>query len=243
MRDKLRSLYALQKIDAQLDELHERRGDLPETVKTLKDKFTELKEKIEDIDSFLKQGAIDRDRKDKESLALLEKIDKYKAQQLQVRTNKEYDKLTSEIDYANSTIQAYEDEVETFAEEAQAKKEQREELNAQLEILGTELEEKETELNEILASTEAEEKILNSKKQKVVKMISEDDMVSYLRIREAKRGKAVVPIKRGSCSGCYNMVPPQLILQIKKDDKLYLCEHCGRILVSEDLALDESPLQ
>lgn len=242
LKDKLRLLYALQKIDAELDELHGLRGDLPDTVISLKTKQNDLQNRIADLDNFLKHGAAERTRKEKDSLTLLEKIDRYKAQQLQVRTNKEYDALTKEIDLANSTIQTYEDKIEQFAEEAQGKREQKEELEAQLAILEEELSERQKELDDILASTEKEERAFNLRRDKILKMVSNDDQTAYVRIREAKKGKAVVPVRRGSCSGCYNIVPPQMILQIKKNDRLYLCEHCGRILVSEELSKDTSPL-
>lgn len=242
MKEKLRSLYALQKLDSELDELHELRGDLPSTVEELSQSHLELQSRIDMLDSFLKHGAVERDRKEKDTFALMEKIETYNAQQLKVKTNKEYDALTKEIDNANETIKSYEVEIEQFAVEAKAKREQREELQAQLTILEEELTEKKAELEEIVKTTAEEEQTLQAKREKVVKFLTEDDLTSYLRIREAKKGRSVVAVKKGSCSGCYNVVPPQLILQIKKNDTLYLCEHCGRILISEELAQDKSPL-
>ena len=58
-------------------------------------------------------------------------------------------------------------------------------------------------------------------------------MEHYNTIRGAKSGKAIVPVLNRSCSGCYNVVPPQLVLEIRKDDRVIICEHCGRILISE----------
>ncbi len=242
MRNKLRLLYGLQKIDSELDELLDLRGDLPEKVSQLQTKVQTLTSSIAELENFLKQGTVDRDWKEKETFVLLEKIDKYKAQQLKVRTNKEYDALTKEIDTASATIKKYEEEIEAHASLVQEKKDQKEELSAQLEILKEDLHENEKELKEILASTAKEEKGLMTQRGKILHLISADDLQSYTRIREAKKGKTVMPIKRGSCSGCFNIVPPQLILQIKMNDKIYLCEHCGRILISEELSKDNSPL-
>ena len=242
VRNKLRLLYGLQQIDNELDDIHELRGDLPETVNQIQTKVDELTGKISVLEDFLKHGSVEKQRKEKETLELLENIDRYKGQQLKVRSNKEYDALSKEIDLANNTIQTYENEIESFTSEVQSKKDETEELNAQKEILEAELKDKLKELNEIMSSTEKEETDLQNQRTKVLKLTPEDDLVTYNRIRGAKRGKAVVPIKRGSCSGCYNIVPPQMILQIKKNDKVYLCEHCGRILISEELSLDKSPL-
>jgi len=46
-----------------------------------------------------------------------------------------------------------------------------------------------------------------------------------------KNKLAVVTIKRNACGGCFNTVPPQKQVDIKKNEKIILCEHCGRIFV------------
>jgi hypothetical protein len=57
-----------------------------------------------------------------------------------------------------------------------------------------------------------------------------------MRIRKAKRGKAVSTIKRSACSGCHNIVPSQRQLEIRRNNRLFFCEYCGRILVSSEIA-------
>jgi len=41
-------------------------------------------------------------------------------------------------------------------------------------------------------------------------------------------------VKRGSCGGCFARVPPQRILEIRQNDKIHHCEHCGRIIISDE---------
>jgi uncharacterized protein len=239
LEQKLRSLYLLQLLDTELDELRELRGDLPEAVNKLEKQVEEMESKIQEYDEFLKTGAVDRQRKDKESLELIEKIDKYKQQQLDVKNNKEYDALTHQIESAETTITTYEEEIELFADEATDVKEKKEKLEQERDTLKEDLELKHTELGDILSATNDEESQISDKRNKAIADISEDDLAMYKKIRDAKTA-AVVRIKRGSCSGCYNVVPPQLILEIKKNDRMYICEHCGRILVSEELATETS---
>ena len=47
---------------------------------------------------------------------------------------------------------------------------------------------------------------------------------------------AVVPVKKGACGGCFNRVPPQKLLELRQNDRLYTCERCGRIIVSDEIA-------
>jgi len=229
-------LYLLQRLDAELDELREMRGDLPETVNQMEEQLHFIEQRIEECDTALKKGRTERALKEQESLVLIEKIEKYRGQQLEVQNNREYDALTREMEVAENTITTYEAEIEAYVEQSEKLNETKVEFAKQLETLDGELKEKREELREILASTGKEERELAKRREAVIKEIDADALNMYQRIRDAKNGKAVAPIRRESCSGCYNIVPPQRILEIKKNDRLFICEHCGRILVSEEIA-------
>lgn len=235
MKNKLLSLLKLQMVDSELDELHELRGDLPQAVSQLETRVNDLSDQIEARDQELKDGQAERKRKELETLELTEKIEKYKGQQLQVKNNKEYDALTNQIELAEQTILQYELDIEGFADVAENIKTVRTELEQEFETLNTELAEKRVALTEIMKSTDEQEQYFFALRAEVRRDISVEDLELYDRVRTAKNGKAVAPIKKGSCSGCYNVVPPQKILEIKKNNQLHICEHCGRILVAEDL--------
>jgi predicted nucleic acid-binding Zn-ribbon protein len=57
------------------------------------------------------------------------------------------------------------------------------------------------------------------------------------------RDRAVVPVKRGACGGCFNVVPPQKQAEIREKKKIIVCEHCGRILsdVEDEVIEEEKP--
>ena len=50
-------------------------------------------------------------------------------------------------------------------------------------------------------------------------------------------GVAVAGVLGGTCGGCHSSLPPQLVNEVKKRDRLHHCEFCGRFLV-HDPALD-----
>jgi uncharacterized protein len=238
LKSKLQSLYLLQIIDTELDELRELRGDLPDTVNQMEEKLRFVEQRIEECDAALKKGTLDRAMKEQVSLELIAKIEKYRGQQLEVHNNKEYDALTREMEVAENTISTYEAEIEAYADQAEQIRASKVQFEQQREVLQKDLEEKREELREILSTTGQEEELLVGLRESALANIDEDEFVQYSRIRGAKNGKAVAPIRRGSCSGCYNIVPPQRILEIKKNDRMFICEHCGRILVSEEIATE-----
>src|SRR5438034_552052 len=102
VESKLKLLFSLQKVDSQLQEVEELKGDLPSIVAQLEGKADEQKSKIKELQDFIKKAKIERNDADVEIIELAEKIEKYKNQQLQVKSNKQYDALTKEIESAET---------------------------------------------------------------------------------------------------------------------------------------------
>jgi predicted nucleic acid-binding Zn-ribbon protein len=164
-----------------------------------------------------------------------EKVEKYKGQQLHVKSNKQYDALTKEIEAAEAKSVKLEKEMETLEGKMQLFKTDIETETVQLEELTGEYDEKRKELKELNKEHEKEELKLQHEREKILARVEDADVARYERIRKAKGGMAVVAVKRGACGGCYNRVPPQKILEIRQNSRLFQCEHCGRILVSDHI--------
>lgn len=234
MEARLRMLYELQKIDSQLDELEELRGNLPETIALLEAKMNEAKNKVTELDEAIKSTLTKRTQIDDEIAILKAKNEKSKAQLYSVKNNKEYDALMTGIDQTEMKILELSDEMDKLADLQKKKREEFEEADKALNALKKEFEDKSKQLNEILKSTEKEELELNHKREKTVVKINKRDLQLYKKIRDAKK-IAVAPIKRNACSGCHNIVPPQKIVELRKYDRIHTCEFCGRILISDEL--------
>jgi predicted nucleic acid-binding Zn-ribbon protein len=48
----------------------------------------------------------------------------------------------------------------------------------------------------------------------------------------------VVPVRKKACGGCFKQIPPQRIQEIRRGDRIFSCDSCGRILIWSD---DNSP--
>jgi predicted nucleic acid-binding Zn-ribbon protein len=237
---KLRQLYALQQIDTSLDELEELKGDLPAQIAGLESQESALTTQIAALETDMRTAFSQRDHADSEIIALREKSEKYKVQQYQVRNNREYDALTREMDAAQDTIARLEKEMEALEGKATLARGDIEGLKGKMAELEGALTEKRAALAEVARTTEAEERQLRHERDKIAHRVAKTDIAQYERIRKAKKGKAVVPVRRGACGGCFNRVPPQKLLELRQNNKLYLCEHCGRIIVSDEIAVGNS---
>ena len=240
MYDRLKVLYKLQQIDNQLDELEDLRGDLPNMVRELEEKIAGFVSDIETKEKEQKDSIVKRDENENEIEKLKENQKKFKAQLYQVRNNKEYDALTKEIDHTEEHINKLEAENNSLADRSKVLTQEIEEITPKVDELKNELKEKVADLKEIIKANEREETKLLEERKKIEGAVKKNDISSYLRIRKAKKGLAVATIKRSACSGCHNIVPSQRQLEIRRNNKLFYCEYCGRILVSSEIAEDAS---
>jgi uncharacterized protein len=234
--NKIKLLYALQKIDLELMDLEELKGDLPSMVNRLTEESNALTAQIDELQHSFEANHTARENATLEAESLSARIDKLKKQLYTVRNNKEYDAITREITKAEDTVLSLLKEYDTHEE---SQKELRTRIDAVQEKLAgveKELEENRRELKAVSKSHEDEEKQLLFERESLVRLIDRDMFALYERIRKAKDGRAIVAVRRGACGGCYKTVSPQLNLLLRKNEEMYICENCGRILISEDIA-------
>ena len=236
MFDRLKILYQLQILDDHLDELEELRGDLPNAVVSLEDRVNSLKEDIRRKDVERSESVEKREENEEEIEKLKANQKKFKAQLYQVRNNKEYDALTKEIDHNETQISKLEAENDSLADLSKSLAVEIESIKPMLEELKEELKVKAADLKEIVKANEKEEAKLSTHRKEIQDKVKKPDYSAYMRIRKAKHGMAVSTIRRSACSGCNNIVPSQRQLEIRRNNKLFYCEYCGRILVSTEIS-------
>ena len=235
MYSRIKILYELQIVDEQLDELEELRGDLPVAVESLRSRMNQIKKESEEKEEQ-RLGSLEKRKENEEEIEKFKANQKkFKAQLYNVRNNKEYDALTKEIDHSEEQFKKLETENDTLADVSKKLADEIEEISPQITELSNDLKVKETDLKEIIKTNAKEEAKLRERRKIIEDQTKKPDYSAYMKIRKAK-GKAVVTIKRSACSGCHNIVPSQRQLEIRRNNKLFFCEYCGRILVSPEVA-------
>lgn len=234
--EKLDALYALQKIDSQIDKIRTVRGELPLEVQDLEDEIEGLETRIKNLQDEAKEldtEVADRKIAMKDAEAA---IVKFKDQQNNVRNNREFESLAKEIEYQELEIKLHDKRMKEAKIKITAKKEVLDEAKERLELRKGDLKVKQDELNEIVGETQKEEEALIAQSEKAKSLIDSRLIAAYDRLRSnAKNGLAVVGVDRDSCGGCFNKIPPQRQLDIDTRRKVIVCEHCGRILVPAEV--------
>jgi predicted nucleic acid-binding Zn-ribbon protein len=239
VEQKLKALYDLQTIHTKVDRIRQVRGELPMEVSDLEDEVAGLETRIEKIKSELddlEDAIVTRKNLIKDAGA---NIKKYETQLNDVKNNREYDAISKEVEIQGLDIQVSEKKIKEYGFEILTKTQIYEKAVADLEGRQNDLDIKKAELDTITSETEKDEQELTAQAEKATEGVEERLLTAYTRLRgNAKNGLAVVTIQRDSCSGCFNQIPPQRQSDIRQRKKIIVCEHCGRILVDEQMALE-----
>ena len=236
VEQRLSALYDLQLLHSELDNISILRGELPLEVEDLEAEIEGLQTRINNLASEI-DGFTDEINMLKNSIKdYNDKIKKYEADQSKVRNNREFEAITKETEFAQLEIQLAEKKIKGFEVKRKEKERMVESAREQLAERQTDLDHKRKELEDIVSETEKDEKDLRVRAKQYEGMIEERLLKAYKRIRKgANNGLAVVPIKRGACGGCFNKIPPQRQLDVQSRKKIIVCEHCGRILVDDQI--------
>lgn len=234
---RLVALYTLQAVDSEIDKIKIIRGELPQAIQDLEDEIAGLETRINNFNNDISETNAKVASEKNEIAEHNEMIKKYQKQQDNVRNNREFEAINKEIEYKELQIQLN----ERHLKEASAHiREIQQHIAAAEQLLDNrrkDLEAKKGELDDIIAETEKDEKRFLSKEQEQEQFIEPRYLQAYKRIRNsARNGLAVVTIDRDACGGCFSKIPPQRQTEIKMHKKVIVCEHCGRILVDDDIA-------
>ncbi|MFZ1676653.1 MAG: C4-type zinc ribbon domain-containing protein [Saprospiraceae bacterium] len=237
VEEKLRQLYALQKADTKIDEIEILKGELPIEVSDLEDEITGLETRLKNLNDTAK----DIEKEGQKFLTRISEgetlIKKYTKQLDDVKNNREYDALSKELEMQKLEIQLAEKKARENAEKVNAKNVVIKEVKDKYKSKKANLDLKKDELKSIVAKTEKDEKALRKIAAAAEAVIDPRLLNAYHRIRNNYRnGLALVAIERDSCGGCFNQIPPQIQLEVSQRKKIIACEHCGRILVDNEIA-------
>lgn len=233
-------LGALSYIDQRLDELNEEFGDLPELEKDKQRELVNAKSLVEETDGIIKELVHFVSVAKVTLVELKDKEEKLSKQQFMVRNNKEFDALSKEIESLKQEHAALSNKLrsEGIKEENLARILEEQKIKAA--ELETELNKIKEEIEDLAGEQKQIVRDLRKTKDKIETKIIIANLKEYNRIR-VNHNDTAVQIKRNCCSGCFNAVPPQRIVEIRNNkNRLFLCEHCGRILLSDDLEINDA---
>jgi len=215
----------LHKIDKRLDAIHESKGELPSLISKKEKQLEDIKNSILISNTKIKDLTNNKTSFDLNMNEHKDLIEKYNKQIFQVKSNKEYDALLKEIDHIEEKNKVLLDSISNIDIEIKNNQELSSDFQEKINKIEESLESNKKELDIVNVETKVEEGSLLKEKNKILNDINDKDFLKQY--DSNKSGALLESISRGSCDGCYSSLPDQLILDIKKGNKLYLCPDCG----------------
>jgi predicted nucleic acid-binding Zn-ribbon protein len=150
-----------------------------------------------------------------------------------VKTNKEYQALLSEIDAVKEANSRMEEEILQVLDEID---ELKKDLLKREKEVGVILEKIEVERKKLQEKIAHDEKAWNEQMERrevLSKQIESKLFKLYNTLKEKRQGVGVVSAKNETCQGCFVNVPPQMFIEVQKNNILIRCPNCNRILYWE----------
>lgn len=230
MEEQLRLLIELQEVDTRIRAHTEQKNRLPESLAALERRRTANKEGLDQVrESLLAAQKRKRDR-DLDLEAGAQKIEKLKTRSAEIKNNKEYQAMLKEIEAAEKENKAIEDDILVLMEKIDA---------AAAAITGAEkhAHEEEAAIRTEQAAAEAASAQLDEaltsegkSRSEAAARIDAALLAQYQKLLASRTGIVVVEARGESCSGCYMSIPPQVFVNVKKNESIISCPHCSRIL-------------
>ncbi len=240
MLPELATLREVQGFDIRLGACDRELARVPGALESIDGEIEAARSHVKAVEEELRQTAAERRHAETELEEAEANVAKYGDQLLGARTNEEYKGLQQQIASTKTRIGTIEDRILALMEKA-------DELEAKLtdrkRTFGertTVLEARKTEIRSKAREQEAKRDQLRQRRAASFAGLSEEIAARYERIRGARRGIAVAPIRDERCSACNVRLRPQLLEEIHAGHAIFACETCARILFFEEEPVSKS---
>jgi len=191
-----------------------------------KERIQKEREKIESLEK-------ERRRKEGNLNLEQEKIKRAEGRMFEVKTNKEYQALLSEIEAIKEADSREEEEILQVMDEIDELKKDLSRREKEMAITMEKIEAEKRKIQEGMAQGDAVWKKQLERREVLSKQIESKLFKLYNTLKEKRQGIGVVSAKQETCQGCFVNVPPQMFIEVQKNNSLIRCPNCNRILYWE----------
>ena len=231
MNEELQLLWSLHDLDDRMVTLEGALRRYPGERKLLEARASGEKARLEAHKQRLHELQLWHRQAEKDVETLQAEERKFQGQLPLVKKNEEYQALLKEIGDRKGRRSDRETELLVLMDEEQRLVGERPALELALKSAEGETA---TRLQAIASEEQREREqvaALERERQALLVRLPVGIRARYERIRTSKEGRAVVPILKGSCGGCYRGQPPQALQEARRGDRVLTCDGCGRLLI------------
>jgi predicted nucleic acid-binding Zn-ribbon protein len=236
----LQGILALSRIDQEIFFLRKKQREYPGKIEQLKKDLTVDKHGTSQLLSRSETLASEKSRLEVELAEQRDGLKKSEDKLMQIKTNEEYDAVHSELSTRKTKISEIENRILSITSDIES-------VSGKIsEAKSSETDDEHVHIREELAQLETENSGLEdeihareSKREEIVKTIGQKVLSVYSRMYNSRKTGMHVGVatdSRPSCSVCGATLTSQRFIEVKRNDKIVICETCGAILVWEQEA-------
>jgi len=226
----IEQLLVLQACDQEIRRLRKEMEDIPLRKQQIESRLSAHKEGQAQAEHSLLEAKNRIKHLEGEIESARQQIQKFREQQLQIKSNDGYKALEKEIAGAQQGIRALEDqelEAMSAVEETQAA------AAARRDALAKEQARVNEEIQAFLERSAGFAEDLKRKEEERKQLAAEIDpawLSRYERIFAKQHDAAIALVEHGTCGSCHMKLSPSQVVDARKPDTLTQCAFCGRML-------------
>ena len=233
MLPELATLREVQGFDIRLGAYDRELARVPGTLEGIDGEIEAARSHVQAVEAELKETAAERRRAETELEEAEAGVDKYGDQLLGARSNEEYKGLQQQIANTKTRIGKIEDRILALMENADELETRLADRKRTFEERSTVLEARKMDVRSHAREQESKREQLLKRRTAAFATLSEEIAARYERIRGARQGVAVAPVRDERCAACNVRLRPQLVEEIHAGHLIVACESCARILFFE----------
>ncbi len=226
----LKALIELQEADSRIVEIEREKAHLPEAIEAVRQ---EVVTSLAEYEAFSREvelleerrAAIQRERADEE-----ERLAHTQERLPHITTQKAYYALLKEVETSERALESLREEGSRIDAELAELHAKLAEVKKGMEGEEALFEQRREEMEAEFAHLDKELEILRKQREKAVAAVAPKALSRYKRIASRRAPLVVVEVRDGRCTGCHIKLPPQLYVDVKRNDRIHLCGQCNRIL-------------
>ena len=153
-----------------------------------------------------------------------------KGKVMNIQNNREYQALMREIEDGERSNKQREDEIVQLLELIESFKPKLDEQTALSKTEEKLLAEEQARVDKIVKEIDGKKSSTAKIRAKKANEVEEKILKRYELLLERRNGLGIVGVTQGICQGCHMNIPPQLFNELLREDNLYFCPTCNRII-------------
>lgn len=230
MWNGLQELIALQRLDQAIAKLDGEARQIPLQIAALEADLARARAAWDQAKAAA--AALAKERRERERDLEEEAGNQRKKQGrlFEIKTNQEYSAVLKEIEQLKEKVSGLETRILELMEEQELAAKRGAEAETALRAAEAVCRRDREAREKDLARLQAELAGLQKARKQTAAKVERELYQSYARIMRTRDGTAVVPVRDGSCAGCFVALPPQVCAEVRHNDRRITCPHCERML-------------